>query len=397
MSCPTGSSEMSRYVPDMTLNYPPRALNSSVGYGPVFLHTAALMLRPSISLPYDKLPRDQHAGSPLPLPSMMVVPLTNDRDQQDGSTDSDTDLDEAFSITSDLVKPSVEALHRWRMTSGLSSQQCKKHWYLLHILGRSSERLPSWRNLVQHITSKWSHVGTRINWLGSALGAVKRRDMYMSHKLDYLWPIPAFIYDQLKTWRSNQLLVQNFDLPHIDTASIETIATSLQPVASLYLRLMFRTAQRSTSISKLQARDIFVERHSALNLLGEPRLQSLSIRFRDGKTITTTGAYTLHTLVSSQDISLLHHLASQHRFIFGPHRQRVAAQVSQALREAGYDVRACRRGALRHLAAAGYSDEALMLLSRHTSRQTLYKYLGAGLWLRAEAQTMLEMAQRLIQ
>ena len=390
-------SHMSHYVPDMTLNYPTKlqqVFNSGSPRSPYVPDMTVNYLPISQQYPPSLLPRGSHSPPGL----ATVVPLTNDHAQSDGSTDSDTDLDEAFSMTTDFIKPTQRQLLQWRSLSGLSIQQIKKHGYLLHILRRFPVRLSAWKQLVHHISSKWSHLSTRLNWLGSSLGAMKRRDMYVALELDHLWPPPAFIYDQMKTWKAQQLLWQNFDLPHIEAHIVETIALPLPPLPRLYLRLMFRTAQRSTSILHLLAIDMFIERHPAQALLPIPgQLQTLSLRFRDGKTITSTGAYTLHTLVTHEDAQLLQQLAKQHRFIFGASRRQIAAQVSHALRSSGYDVRSCRRGALRHLASKGVSDEALMLLSRHTSRQTLYKYLGAGLWLRSEAQQMAEMAQILLQ
>jgi hypothetical protein len=156
---------------------------------------------------------------------------------------------------------------------------------------------------------------------------------------------------------------------------------------------MYVMAARSTSIMQIQWQDVFVDKHRGL-ARGEMETM-LSVRFRAGKTIRTTGAYTLHTVMPTPLVEQLCMLQHDQGYLFGRDRRRIAQAVSLALRTHGADVRQCRRGCLRHLAAQGVAPEDLLLLSRHTTTEALYRYVGAGLHLRREAQTMIEMAKHL--
>jgi hypothetical protein len=154
-----GSSKLGHYVLDMTVNYPTyaaRSCHSPKNCYPRPHHTTEHRQSPTLGFSSKTLALDHHATLSLPQSSVMVAQSTNALDHNDASTDSDTDLDEAFSSTTEFIKPNTAELQRWRATSGLSAQQCKKHWYLLHILRRSSDRLMARKNLVQHITTKWN-------------------------------------------------------------------------------------------------------------------------------------------------------------------------------------------------------------------------------------------------
>jgi hypothetical protein len=233
-----------------------------------------------------------------------------------------------------------------------------------------------------------------MNWLGSTIGALHRRSVYrmrVSPELEALMPVPKFVLDQLDAWKVQHLRSQNFDLPELTPPAMEAIAMSLPPDQRAFLRLMYVSAQRMTSILNLRSRDAFTI------FPAPPKWQlshvCLSLRFREGKTIKSTGPYTIHVLFPVMDyqVLLLHE-----EFIFGQFRRQTAKAVSAALRRAGHDVRQCRRGSLRFLARNGATVEQLLLLSRHTSPRMLYQYLGAGLHLEHEMMTMVQMSENLI-
>ncbi len=273
---------------------------------------------------------------------------------------------------------------------------------------------PSTDSLWQHLCTALAEtpamaVSTQIKHLATLIGVTKRSATFAT-VLDTLNPLittprpPQFVYDRIQTLRTQARILQDLDLPEITPTEVQSILTSMMDVrqtrhrqaelSQLYLAMLYPSAARSTSIVGLHRNDVrFV--HSSLDTATHT---CVSLRFREGKTIRSTGTYTVHILLDHHMIQLLKRqlTCTTDDYLFGPERHKIAQQVSTTLLSKGHSIRACRRGCLRFLARRGVSVRDLLLLSRHTTPQALYTYLGGGLHLQIEAQSMMMMSQFLI-
>lgn len=308
-------------------------------------------------------------------------------------TASDTDDDEANCTTP--MKVSAQDLERIRRTTNISLQQTKRHLQLLQQLTEDASLMPhqAWQRLSTHLAQRYANLSTRITHGGSAIGAMKRIEIYRP----FISPAPVLcagiskvFQDQLSTWRQQQTTTADFDLPEVTPDAANKILAALESTSTRgFFMILYRAAARMTSVVNIRSRDVFINKHKSLAPIGSTLM---SIRFREGKTLRYTGPYTIHILMPSELASAIYQ-AKGTTYLFGDNRHRIAKTVSLTLHTHGLDVRACRRGSLRFLARAGADPDHLRLLSRHTSLSALYTYLGAGLHLRAEAIAMVNLSK----
>jgi integrase len=247
---------------------------------------------------------------------------------------------------------------------------------------------------------------TRIKLLGTMLGLAKRATLFATllHTpliVSVASKPPQFVFDMITTMKMKHRIFQNLDLPELSPHDARRVLRRLirtgNSPAILYFILMYKTAARSTSILNLQVSDVHIALHADLKT---STMDTVSLRFREGKTMRSTGTYTLHILMSSEEQLHLRTLLtlcrkSNDRYLFGPQRLQAAKAVSAALLTIGSTVRACRRGCLRYLARQGATVQDLLLLSRHTTPAALYQYLGGGLYLKDEALRMVSLSTKL--
>ena len=120
----------------------------------------------------------------------------------------------------------------------------------------------------------------------------------------------------------------------------------------------------------------------------------VSMTFRRGKTIITTGPYTLWAEVDQPTIAFIRRRQAQqeqHLIL------RTAEQLYRPLRAVfpGYHVRSFRRGALQELAMTGATLAELRIISRHMTDASLYRYLNFGEESYAERDKVLQLTHRL--
>ena len=112
-----------------------------------------------------------------------------------------------------------------------------------------------------------------------------------------------------------------------------------------------------------------------------------TITFVEGKTLKSTGPYTLHVTVpidiaTEVQTLITTRLLKKARYLFCAAGK---AMVSKELKALGLEMRSTRRGALQTLAAAGLPPQEILLFSRHKDIHGLYAYLDDGKMARWEA------------
>ncbi|ORC91165.1 TATE DNA Transposon [Trypanosoma theileri] len=165
------------------------------------------------------------------------------------------------------------------------------------------------------------------------------------------------------------------------------------PQAALFLMMMWCSAARAGDIGSLHAEDVRVER-----VTEGKNMARLTMTMRYGKGARFRGPYPVGAMLPREDASVLQHLLSQrlpHQRLF----QDVTAirnKVRQALRSENplSALPSIRKGATRHLAAHGVSEEHLMRMTGHTRIDTLRRYLGYGLQMTREAEHAQDSAAR---
>jgi len=163
-------------------------------------------------------------------------------------------------------------------------------------------------------------------------------------------------------------------------ASFEQILKVLRKTTSLPMRALimtaWATAGRVGDCTKLKKSDIVVT----------PKV--LQVTWRRGKTVGSRGPYTVSVAPPAEWLTTISKWCeTRHDWVFP--RECTTAAVLVALRttEPELECRSIRRGALQALAAAGVDDATMMLISGHTVKATLLRYLewGKGGLLRNES------------
>eukprot|EP00796_Vickermania_ingenoplastis_P007149 gene7149-biopygen4654 len=158
------------------------------------------------------------------------------------------------------------------------------------------------------------------------------------------------------------------------------------PKAALYLSMMWALAARAGDIGSLRAKDITLEM--------QPRqdgTHSLGIVQRFGKGTRFRGTYWPASTLAPEEASELRKLKAQRnpkqRLVSAAEDDLIRTQIRTALQRHNREsaLPSVRKGAIRHLAAQGVSEETLMRLTGHKRVETLYRYIGHGLPITREA------------
>lgn len=163
------------------------------------------------------------------------------------------------------------------------------------------------------------------------------------------------------------------------------------PAASLFLGLMWAFAARAGDISLLQKRDVRISSTER-----EDMKVGVTLIMRRGKGAKMRGPYSAASVLSREDASEVLKQMAQRRnrqTLFGNGAE-LREMVRLALRKQNKDsaLQSVRKGAIRHLAQLGVSEEDIMRLTGHTRVETLRVYLGYGPPRTAQAVTAQEGA-----
>lgn len=162
--------------------------------------------------------------------------------------------------------------------------------------------------------------------------------------------------------------------------------------AALWLYLTWITCSRGTSTSNLLVRNIFVESQDVI-----------CVTYVEGKTLATTGPYSLHLHIPSAVMSEFEALkAARLKRARLPGFCKLFPQgteklVASQLKSRGLTIRSLRRGSLQTLAMSGMPPKQLLMFSRHKDVAGLGAYLEHGRFAKWEAITQLQWGTFLTQ
>lgn len=192
-----------------------------------------------------------------------------------------------------------------------------------------------------------------------------------------------------KTLSLNKILIQGDIKGCMRQLKIEALASSIQRAAPMtitkfnsaiaklnssnhmeikvLIQLSWAFAARLTSITALTRTAIDIQ---AI----DKHMSKIRITFRSGKTIAATGVYTITALLPNESSSwILQQPLKIFRNNIDFYYNRIRSTISPL------KVRSIRRGALQHLARQKIPPEKLLLISRHKTMESLYKYLDDGI------------------
>lgn len=155
--------------------------------------------------------------------------------------------------------------------------------------------------------------------------------------------------------------VQPITLIHLLKISYKT-----DPHHRALLHLSWAFGARLTSITALTRQQLHFQQTT-------DRFSTVTATFRTGKTILSTGAYSITALLPTETANWI---LSRPARIFDRPIQEYYNTLRRILRP--YKIRSIRRGALQHLAKQGIKPELIMLISRHKTIASLYAYLDDG-------------------
>jgi hypothetical protein len=200
-------------------------------------------------------------------------------------------------------------------------------------------------------------VGTRLSYIATVRAELARRGIKIHGDVNGV--LRAARLEQLQHHAQRAAPMTAQTLATLPVASDETHAI---------LTLMWKTASRLTSIAQLETADI--------KLLEPDRIE---MTFRRGKTILATGVYCLWATVDERTYAFVKHRVEHGgRWLTDTPTKDLYAAIAAVLRGTGFQVRSFRRGALQAIAAEGFAPEDIRILSRHTTNESLYKYLNDG-------------------
>lgn len=160
-------------------------------------------------------------------------------------------------------------------------------------------------------------------------------------------------------------------VPPLTTTMLNTTLQKLNNNTQMEIRVLIELswtfAARLTSITALTRNVINIQPHDTI-------MSKIRVTFRTGKTITATGVYTITALLPNSSANWI---MQQPMKIFNKHIEHYYKKIRAAI--SPFKVRSIRRGALQHLARQRISPEKLLLISRHKTMESLYKYLDDGI------------------
>jgi hypothetical protein len=199
------------------------------------------------------------------------------------------------------------------------------------------------------------------------------------------------------TWELND---KNFTTPK--TISDIVLHLGTYPILSALI-LAFILGHRLGDILRIQKSLI-------TNIYFNER-QYTAVRIVEGKTVPLTGPYTVFIPCQGIAASSLQLAKDSLNKIYlflppitvlepselTPHVEATELHIKKILimLQTPFDFRSLRRGGLSLLGAMGFTDDQLLLLSRHTNAKQLGTYLNAGLWSAHTADTMTTMVSAL--
>jgi hypothetical protein len=193
---------------------------------------------------------------------------------------------------------------------------------------------------------------SQLTAMTTLLGALRRREIAVP-------PHAAMIVRELKKQHIARCPQR---APVADSQLVHQWREAAPPDLAALLELTWMFAARLTSIINVQLEDIKVSG------------TQIMVTFRQGKTILSTGAYTLVTQVSQRTIDWLKQLDGPP---FPRNAEHYYRRLALIMRPSGHEIKSLRRGALQ-TASRTEAPEDAMLLSRHTTKQSFYNYLDDG-------------------
>ena len=219
-------------------------------------------------------------------------------------------------------------------------------------------------------------VGTRLSYLTTVVAELRRRKITVSGD------VPGVI-------REAKIATMAHHPQQATPLTPDSIADVLQRTTNeehhAILVLMWKTASRLTSITQLETADV-VQCTDPANVV--------QMTFRRGKTIISTGPYTLWAEV---DDKTLRYIALRHqqgeKWLCSKRAEQLYGPLGTILRE--FQIRSFRRGALQQIASIDVKPDDLRIISRHTTNQSLYRYLNHGAASKYEQKTVLDLTRHL--
>jgi hypothetical protein len=225
--------------------------------------------------------------------------------------------------------------------TGLKLTTTARHQQLLEIM--CEVKRDHWGHLQRRVAALYPEPSSQRTMLASALGAVKRQEVYGCTQT-----IPLHkraVQDRLNAL-DRQIRLHRQEQPVATREDIQHAVARLSPLAQAALALVVCTAHRGTSIANLQWKDVVMRafppwlidnvqasdewymQHQQL----DPRSTLTSLRFRDGKTAAHIGTYTIHAHFPetlTQFILGLRATPPETPYVFGKDRHKVLAEVSR--------------------------------------------------------------------
>eukprot|EP00796_Vickermania_ingenoplastis_P013500 gene13500-biopygen9801 len=159
------------------------------------------------------------------------------------------------------------------------------------------------------------------------------------------------------------------------------------PRAALFLSMMWALASRAGDIASLRQKDVTLS-----TTVREDGMVALGIEQKYGKGTRFRGTYWPASTLQPEEASELRKHLGQNESDLGsmklfPDQELLRQQIRAALKRQNREcaLPSVRKGAIRHLARQGLTEDALMRLTGHKRVETLYRYLGRGLPVTQEA------------
>jgi hypothetical protein len=219
-------------------------------------------------------------------------------------------------------------------------------------------------------------VGTRLSYLTTVVAELRRRQI-------------AIIGDVPGVIREAKIALMAHHPQQATPLTPDMIAEVLLRTTNdehyAIMMLMWKTASRLTSITQLETVDV-------TPLKDRPDVVRMT--FRRGKTIISTSPYTLWAEVDDKTLRYIESRRTQReQWLCTKRAEQLYGPLGTILRE--YQIRSFRRGALQQIASIDVTPDDLRIISRHTTNQSLYRYLDHGSASKYEQDTVLNLTRHL--
>ncbi|MDQ7008433.1 MAG: hypothetical protein Q9Q40_14520 [Acidobacteriota bacterium] len=223
---------------------------------------------------------------------------------------------------------------------------------------------------------KWN-VGTRHSYLVTLIAELRRRNVKMQGDVKGVARAAKIALVAHKPLKAVPLTTEDVEraMHRTDDLMIATV-----------IILMWKTAARLTSITQLRVDDV------------ETDGETVRMTFRAGKTIISTGAYTLWARVEHERVhEWIRQRQTECRYgdmMFTKTAEQLYRPITKVI-GAPFAIRSFRRGALMTLAEMDVEPADIRLISRHTADKGLYGYLDSGAASRYEQNRILHLTDQL--